>query len=926
MIGDPRVEVPAFKRLLRATGVNPGNAFFFRRPFSTDHHEKNNETSPWCNYAVNTRDTLATCEIETEDYFWENSPALICLRVRPAKPGVSFPTSCIISLSTSSQRMDELAVQDVVVKEWNMNPAKLSNSGWMETTISVKTVYHIACLIGKEPTSGTRIFLTLRFVGCCDMSDTHRIAAVELLYTSLRPLVLPTQRINSVNLDPTTESAAIGVGPILETVEVELTLSPTPLRVVDDKLSEEGFSEYASRSPFLIQHSRERVLASEKEFLLNEGAPPIPLRPPLLRSQPCSPDSNKDRSYDCSEDCVLAEYAVHTPTVSPPRRSKTQPRRTIYVDANDDDDDDDDDISSDVVEVQASPCLMPSNSSSLHCLQGTTMLESDVVSDVPILVSSATPPKGMQFNENFAPRREVPVISESAVFSTNTTTSTTNTNNVAALHKDVFSLERSWDHQHEKLMNETIEDKSKGSIRMTPSVPLLCQIPLVVPDRRDFVPVSSLQRPKQNGPYSNWGELDSYTNTTCRVPVIEVEPAVVEESRRRIRNLRDVPVYEEQQDLLKTVTELLGVERTSLCKGSFSRTSSTVPSRVISTQPSVTGPQRSPSPCCTVSTTKDSRQRLVSVEIQESHSSVSEPTPTPTLTPTPSLEITKLPEESKQNTKNTEGISQSSINRVFRVPPTAELGANEVKKDNLLLNQYSVVLPKPAPPPPPMEALRPLKNGKGRHFTRQPLADRTSDINLNVQNSKVTSVGKCTVWKKPDNSIMEPLPYDTTVVSSSEESDEPSLVVQVEESTSTNVPAYWGNSIDVSNTHIGGSLTTTTPFIGTFLVWKHHVSRNGVAKRILSLQRDGDAVLLSLKKLDYNKKVSQVRLQEKIEFITGLRAYHSNAIHRGSVHVAEWCLVITCDGRQVAALEMQSLSELNLAVQILHPLCPSSPA
>ncbi|KAH9598088.1 hypothetical protein LSM04_003109 [Trypanosoma melophagium] len=921
MGGVPRVEVPAFKRLLRATGVDPGNAFVFRRPFSANH-EKIDETSAWCNYAVNARDTLATCEIETEDYFEANSPALICVRVRPATPGVAFPTSCIISLSTSSQRMDEIAVEDVVVKEWNMNPAKLSDSGWIETTISVKTAYHIACLIGKEPTRGTRIFLTLRFVGCCDMSNTHLIAAVELLYVSFRPFVLPSQRMSSINLQLTPEANVVvdDVGAGIEAVDVELTLSPTPLRVVDDNASEEVFSEYVSRSPLLIRHSREKVLALDKEFLHNEGAPPVPLRPPLLRSQLCPSDVNKDVSCDSSKDCVLAEYTIHTTNFSPPRRSVTQPRRTIYVDADDDDSENDydyDDLSCDAVEVQGSPCIMPSNSSSsLHYLQGAAVYERDVISDAPNLISSTAPANSMLLGEKAGPHREAPVSSGSAIFSTN---STTNTTNGTTLHKDVFSVERFWDHHCEKLVNETIEDKCYRSIRMTPSAPFLSQLPLVVPDRRDFVPVSSLQRLQRNGPYSRWGELGLYSTTKCRVDTGEVETAVVEECRRRIRNLRDVPVYEEQQDLLKTVTELLGVERISLCKGSFSRKSSTVPSRVLSTQLSVTGQQRSPSPCGTGATLNDTRERLVSVEMQESHSTVSEPTPTPT----PTMETTNLPEEAEQKMKNMEGNSQNSINRGFQLPSTTELGSNEVKIGISSLNQCSDVLP--PKPSPPIGAPRSLRYGKGRHITRQPLADRSSEINLNLQDSKATSGGKFTVSKKPANSVTVPFPYATTPTPSSEESDEPSLVVQVEESSSTNFPAYWENSIDVVPIHKGENLTTTA-FIGTFLVWKHHVSRNGVAKRILSLQREGDAVLLSLKKLDSSKKVSQVRLREKVEFITGLRAYHSNAIHKSGVHVAEWCLVVTCDGRQVAAVEMQSVSELHLAIQILRPLCPSIPA
>ncbi|RNE99244.1 hypothetical protein TraAM80_08384 [Trypanosoma rangeli] len=208
------------------------------------------------------------------------------------------------------------------------------------------------------------------------------------------------------------------------------------------------------------------------------------------------------------------------------------------------------------------------------------------------------------------------------------------------------------------------------------------------------------------------------------------------------------------------------------------------------------------------------------------------------------------------------------------------------------------------------------------HTPLQALADRTAELNLLRQAKKAAAKSEPS-REAQKLTLRTGQISDSTSLPSSEESYEPSLVLQVEPLASHRPPPCWGGSVSLGPLADAAEPAATSLHIGTFLVWKHHFSRNGAAKRILLVQREDEVVLLTLKKLHCLKKAPQLALRKDVAVVTGLQAYYSNAIHRDHVHIAECCLVVTRSGQQVAAVEMQSVGELQLAVQLLLPACTS---
>ncbi|ESL06080.1 hypothetical protein TRSC58_06251 [Trypanosoma rangeli SC58] len=804
----PNGAVQALKRLLRATGVSPGNAFV-----PAPCRGGGTSGSAWCNDAVSARDTVATCELVTrEDYFGPRSLALLCLRVRPACPGRAFPTSCIVSISTSSQRLDALALQDVVVKEWPLH------SAGAETTVAVSTLYHVATLLGAEPVAGTRVFMTLRFLGCCDASNTHRIAALELFYT-------PHDT---------------------RTVAVELTLSPTP-----------------RPAAVAVHHN-----ASSSD---EEVAPPPP--PPPLRRVRSLHSSLSRASTDAdsraggggatpagSEDDALAKYVFHARPRSPRRRSVTQPLRTIYVDINTEEDEEEKEeelIADDVIEVPTSPCTTLSTSSRLPA-RLTVAGRRGPSADTPVVsasrVSTASG-RTLCRNAGAVPRQEAPA---SPQF-------TTSDGGVSA------ALRGGDPHQ------PALREARCSSVVVTASAaPPRCAA-FVVPDRRDFVAVSLLQqRQKEEEERQQQRRYMQRVSSmpweeACAPPAfphhgVENEAAAaVAQNKRRIRNLQGVPAYEAEHDLLRAVMELLGLPRETLYRGAPSRRISTAPSRLCSVQSGACSRQPCPSP----------RQSEEAVE------------PAPPATDALAVDASQAPQRSELKPAT---------------PPPLHV---DLAKSFVLLLE------------PPVGHV-----GAESHTPLRALADRTAELNLLREATK-------TAAKIEPSREAQQLALRTghifhgTSLPSSEESYEPSLLLQMEPPASHRSPPCWGGSISLGTLADAAEPATTSLHIGTFLVWKHHFSRNGVAKRILLVQREGEVVLLTLKKLDRQKKAPQLALRKDVAVATGLQAYYSNAIHRDHVHIAECCLVVTRSGQQVAAVEMQSVGELQLAVQLLLPACTS---
>ncbi|AYU83726.1 hypothetical protein LdCL_360044100 [Leishmania donovani] len=144
----------------------------------------------WLNPSVRARPTTATCEITNlgPPFFASTSTSMLRISATPLfVDGRCFPTRCVVSLATSAQRLDGVSLRPVVVTEWNLTAS--GAAGVCTTTVPLRTLYHLAVLISSfVPATGVeevRLYLHLRFMGCSDGSDTHRIAAVRLRYEQL---------------------------------------------------------------------------------------------------------------------------------------------------------------------------------------------------------------------------------------------------------------------------------------------------------------------------------------------------------------------------------------------------------------------------------------------------------------------------------------------------------------------------------------------------------------------------------------------------------------------------------------------------------------------------------------------------------------------------------------------------------------------
>ncbi|CUG89800.1 Hypothetical protein, putative [Bodo saltans] len=202
----PPDRLAALRQLLRSSGTGGSNAFL-----SGSLDSNNNSSSLWTNEAIDRRDTVATVELRSlRSYHVEPSNAVLEITIVPNHPHQSFPASCIVSVSTNQQRSsDEFANADVVIKEWKLMTTSVSLP---RTTLSMSTVMNIASVVRQSSSSSgnqqdhledTRVFLTLRFAGCCDMSNRHCIQQVHLVY-----LVNPSASAETVGVHSSSTAAA----------------------------------------------------------------------------------------------------------------------------------------------------------------------------------------------------------------------------------------------------------------------------------------------------------------------------------------------------------------------------------------------------------------------------------------------------------------------------------------------------------------------------------------------------------------------------------------------------------------------------------------------------------------------------------------------------------------------------------------------
>ncbi|GET93445.1 hypothetical protein, conserved [Leishmania tarentolae] len=186
----------ALERLVQFTGAGADACFYAVNPPQAEGADlaalapTSDGLRYWLNPSVRARPTTATCEITNlgPPFFASTSESVLRISATPFfVDGRCFPTRCVVSLATSAQRLDGISVRPVVVTEWNVMGS--GAAGRRTTTVPLRTLYHLAVLMSSSAPATSveevRLYLHLRFMGCSDGSDTHRIASVQLRYEQL---------------------------------------------------------------------------------------------------------------------------------------------------------------------------------------------------------------------------------------------------------------------------------------------------------------------------------------------------------------------------------------------------------------------------------------------------------------------------------------------------------------------------------------------------------------------------------------------------------------------------------------------------------------------------------------------------------------------------------------------------------------------
>ncbi|CAD2212883.1 hypothetical protein ADEAN_000030100 [Angomonas deanei] len=231
-------EIDAIEKVLRTNCVGGQTAFSpsdKHRITPTHRGSPSGEDSLvyWLNPSANAQDTVALCQLRqlSSDLFHSQSLVLLNVVVEPAFPGQCFPTTCVVSLAVGGQRLDELSTREIILKEWNMEESAEEDGNKYTLQLPVRTLYNITSIfIQSRSTSRTDpsvpadipLYLGLRFTGCVDDSNSHRIASVVLKYANL-PNTSPTKKLGDVVSAPEEEA----VPEVYADINVDVELSST---------------------------------------------------------------------------------------------------------------------------------------------------------------------------------------------------------------------------------------------------------------------------------------------------------------------------------------------------------------------------------------------------------------------------------------------------------------------------------------------------------------------------------------------------------------------------------------------------------------------------------------------------------------------------------------------------------------------------
>lgn len=171
----------ALVRLLRSSGSGAESCFLFPEGLRGDPEGE----ALWENCDITRQDTTATCEVLNPgpSHFHALSSVDLAIEMRPHHVGSNFPVLCLVGFATNAQRLDAIAVRDVVLREWHLSP---NADGTCRKFIPLRHLYNLATVLSEEKvTEHTRLFITMRLLGSLDGSTCHRLGAVRLQYHHL---------------------------------------------------------------------------------------------------------------------------------------------------------------------------------------------------------------------------------------------------------------------------------------------------------------------------------------------------------------------------------------------------------------------------------------------------------------------------------------------------------------------------------------------------------------------------------------------------------------------------------------------------------------------------------------------------------------------------------------------------------------------
>ena len=257
--------INAIKRLARGTGEHPEGAFSL-----SPSDPAGRPSGPWMNHDVNAKDT--TCVLELRSIYESPSDADgVALQVVVTAADVPvrrFPTTCIVSI-INIKPGSEHSVNEVVLKEWRMSGGEVG-AGTFQLDIPLKTLLNIAVLASTE-NAAKRIFIGLRFVGCCDSSNVHSIRRITLSYVSSFSAarsrsrsgeVQESVRIDSYYRHPAQAKLSHMHDEVNSSAEIEVevscTPSPAPKSNAASRFTDPNYNPFAvSATPKLAAFSAE---------------------------------------------------------------------------------------------------------------------------------------------------------------------------------------------------------------------------------------------------------------------------------------------------------------------------------------------------------------------------------------------------------------------------------------------------------------------------------------------------------------------------------------------------------------------------------------------------------------------------------------------------------------------------------------------